>query len=118
MLDNMADLVQQMRTGTYLVKRSPGGEYVSGHYVHSGPDNEFQVEASIQPATGWTLDHWAEGDYARDVRDVYASFKFEVGDIVVVDESGYEYKVMSVEDYMDSGNYCYAVIRRKDVGYR
>jgi len=114
MIEDMSDVVRELATGTYTVRRRSSGSYVGGRWVPDGPAEEFTSQGAVLPAGGQTMDHWAEGDYSKDIRSFLSLVPLQTGDVVVVDETDFE--VLSVEPWNDVGNFCKAVIHARDVG--
>jgi hypothetical protein len=110
---SLADVIAELATGTYMVSQ-PTGSFVAGRWV-SGAPFQFQVTASVQPASGKELDRLPEGFRTREVLAVYTATELRVGAAGVppdrIEVQGGTYEVQAVERW-ESGGYWKALAAR------
>lgn len=117
MLFDLGPVIGQLKSGSYVVTRFGGGDYVEGAYV-AGETETLTIEASVQPASGKELQRLPEGERTSDYLSVWTQTELfgrqesKSPDRILVD--GYTYEVALVNDWLSEGGYVHAVVQRLD----
>jgi len=112
-MSSFASTIDRFATGTYQVKRRAPGATVDGR-DRKGAETVVSIRASVQPASGSTLDRLPEGMRQREVREVYSATQLRtqgpgrLPDLIVID--GNDYEVESVDDWSQLAGYWKAIV--------
>lgn len=115
-IDDLCDAVEMLESGTYTVKRRDPAGYVRGRRVPS-LETIFDVDASVQPASGLEVQRLPEGKRNRETMVVFSCVELKTAqrglqepDILIID--GALFEVESVKRWAALGNYYRAVVTR------
>ena len=116
-MDDMADVIALLASGTYTVTRPGPTGLASGRRV-AGVTTSFSIVASVQPASGRQMDRLPEGLRERegmtlwtttDLRTAQVASGIEA-DLVSIDGSTFE--VVAIDRWASLGNYYRATVTR------
>lgn len=100
----MRRVIPGFLSGTYIVTRSLGGEYIKGRFV-AGNTETIKMVGSLQPIGGRELKHLEEGERIKDHYTFYSDERLSIvdasdlsqADVIQIDDDSY--RVVSVEEW-------------------
>lgn len=115
MIEDLADAIAELSSGSYTVTRRANPTNVNG-YVVAGSTSTFSVVASIQPAPGKTLDLLPEGYRGRGGQVCFCATPLrtaqagQVPDLISV--GGIAHEVVGIGTWEDLGGYQRTILVR------
>lgn len=115
MIENLADAIASLASGTYTVTRPGTPTLLNGRKV-AASSTTFSIVGSVSPAPGKTLELLPEGYRGRAGVVVFTATKLQTAeggqDPDLVSIGGQSYQVAALEDWSELGGYYRAVCVR------